>query len=367
MTLFDYINTNYKDKNKFFETLTSFNGLPYFGGKSRQIKELYNHIFNMMVQMNNDGNKCKVLVDAFAGGGKIGLTIPTYGWVDKIVINDKEDFIYSYYISSKKKPAALIEMIKRLGSLMCADMFYIMLYDLKYNNDSNINSDFDEVTKAAMIYWITKTSRDKHTDINAVYTLTSENEKAEIRNSIEFACKHIPELSKRLNKKNKTTGKDIYIIENMDYEKLINEYNSKNTLFYFDPPYYAYTLTGGNQAPYNTSFKPSDTEKMTQVLLNSNIDYFIKSDYDPKYTLKCKYKDKKEWKNKYTSFDKLVENLNLYTDDYTAYHLFDDLEKDPYGKILLGLYDKSTRDGTDKGHEYIWCKGFTPEYYTQST
>ena len=116
MTLLDYINTTKHLREQYINSITSVNGLSYFGGKSRQIKQLYNHIFNLIGQMYVAGNQCTTLVDAFTGGGKIGLTIPTYGWVDKIVMNDLDDYIYSFYRTSKEKPAALIKLIEALLS-----------------------------------------------------------------------------------------------------------------------------------------------------------------------------------------------------------------------------------------------------------
>ncbi len=43
------------------------------------------------------------------------------------------------------------------------------------------------------------------------------------------AIEYIKEVSKRLNK---------VIIENLDFEKILNKYDKENTLFYLDPPYF---------------------------------------------------------------------------------------------------------------------------------
>ena len=73
-------------------------GIPYFGGKSKIGKYLYNTIFNMAVTMNN-GDKPLIFVDAFTGGGKIGLSMPD-GWFKLIVINDLEVMYIPYKTNS---------------------------------------------------------------------------------------------------------------------------------------------------------------------------------------------------------------------------------------------------------------------------
>ncbi len=43
------------------------------------------------------------------------------------------------------------------------------------------------------------------------------------------AIDYVKEISKRLNK---------VIIENLDFEKILNKYNKENTIFYLDQPYF---------------------------------------------------------------------------------------------------------------------------------
>ena len=38
---------------------------------------LMNRLFNMAVRMEDDGNKADIFIDAFTGGGKIGLSVPS--------------------------------------------------------------------------------------------------------------------------------------------------------------------------------------------------------------------------------------------------------------------------------------------------
>lgn len=360
MNLLYYLNTNKISRTKFIDNITSTVGLKYFGGKQRQIRELMNHIFNLLCQMYVDNKPCDYFIDAFAGGGKISLTLPTYGWTNKIVINDLNNYIYSYYKTCKEKPAHLIKMIEALGEIMCEDLFYVMLYHLNHDNYG-----FNPVTKAAFVYWVTKSAWDGQTDDNASYHLKyTPDEQNEIKNIISNSHKQIKELSRLLNKKNNRTGEDIYIIENLDYLELMRKYHTKgNVMYYLDPPYVECTLVG-NSAHYVYNFSRMNTLLMNKVLKhgiridnrNYIIDYYIKSDYDPKYNMKENYKG--------ADFDKYIKGLRTNSREYRDYNIFNCLEKGDNHKIFLGQYRKSN---DSMGYEYIWCKGFAPEYYNQNT
>ena len=95
------------DKKEWLNSLQMKVGLNYFGGKSIIGKYIFNNIFNLSVVMKKQGKKPDIFIDAFTGGGKIGLSIP-YGWYDTIVINDLNYGVYSYYKCCKENHIALI-------------------------------------------------------------------------------------------------------------------------------------------------------------------------------------------------------------------------------------------------------------------
>ena len=171
------------------------------------------------------------------------------------------------------------------------------------------------LVSAAMTFWVTRLEFLGCTDPYSVsYTgeqsdnksgfVSDVSEKEKIEKAIIFAKQQIPKISKILNKKN-------IIIENLDYKELIKKYNgleytdtynerhqpneilkSKNKLWYFDPPYHPSTLYAGNEAPYEDSFSWGDSREIVEILANKHInvygelEYFIKSDYDPKFVCK---------------------------------------------------------------------------------
>ena len=65
------------------------------------------------------------------------------------------------------------------------------------------------------------------------------------------AKEFLNEVSKRLNK---------VVIENQDFEKIINNYDKKGSLFYLDPPYYQV------EKYYQNRFQPEDHVRLKETL-----------------------------------------------------------------------------------------------------
>ena len=79
MRLTDYEYSNEIAKKEWLNSIEMNIGLRYFGGKSVIGRYIFNNIFNLSVIMKEQGKRPDIFIDAFTGGGKIGLSIP-YGW-----------------------------------------------------------------------------------------------------------------------------------------------------------------------------------------------------------------------------------------------------------------------------------------------
>ena len=268
--------------------------------------------------MKKQGRKPEIFIDAFTGGGKMGLSVP-YGWYDTIVMNDINYGVYSYYKYCQGDYIALIYMIEKIGELMSRDLFHVAAYlrNFGINVDKwDDGKDFvtedevlDPLVAAALTYWVTAGAFNGMTAPDSTsYKLTKEIgegdnkqddkrlEQENIKKVIKRAYKNIPKIHEQLNKQH-------YIIENLDYRELIKKYNglewhdinwmskedfkeflqkrervdeknfdeqyekfsnehthvnveyaNKNKLWYFDPPYHPVCLHGGNDAPYADAF-----------------------------------------------------------------------------------------------------------------
>ena len=172
----------------------------------------------------------------------------------------------------------------------------------------------DPLLSAAATFWVTKLDFMGITDplkvsYNASIADNQENmiggqkEKEKIENAVKFAKKHIPEICRRMRKNN-------IIVERLDFAELIKKYNgkpyktvddkemlpedyfAKNKLWYLDSPYHPSTLNNGADAPYEDTFPIEYVSKMTEIIHNDKADeygeleYLIKSDYDPKETFR---------------------------------------------------------------------------------
>lgn len=434
MRLADYENAQVLDKKMWLDSIKMRVGLPYFGGKSRIGKYIFNNIFNMAVIMKQANKKADIFIDAFTGGGKIGLSIPK-GWFDTIVINDLDYGVYSYYKCCKDRHIELIMMIDKIAEFFDKDVFHTFAWIRTFGKNctkyesykdgikkEKVRDDevLDELSAAAMTYWVTNSAFNNTTDPNKTnYKLLKRKDDKEETSSNKSKGKEAKEYDsqleqeliekirlkahKNIQKLHYVLNSQNYIIENLDYKELIKKYNGleyskitgekevsdlgfnkneektkKNILWYFDPPYHPYALNAGKEATYACTFTVEASEKMVQILdgtLESTygkLDYFIKSDYDTKDA----YKKAEEYLKKGGSYlsknleDWYKEMIELEKDNHKVTKVFDSLEVYPYMKICVGTFDKGAMINTDEdgkqeksvGTEYIWTKGF-PENY----
>lgn len=345
----------------------------------------------MAVKMDDDEKRADIFIDAFTGGGKIGLSVPE-GWFDTVVINDLDYGVISYYLCCRDNPKGLIEMIETLGENMSETYFKFCAYNR--NNSQTLSEprlnvkrikEQDYISKekvepllaAAMTYWVTKLDFMGKTAAEAVDYRFGTNhidkedirrDQEEIQNMIDFARERIPQISKAIHKKN-------IIIESMDYRELIKKYNgkpykdkdgkehcakkslkNKNKLWYFDPPYHPAVLANQKDAPYESTFSLESVREMVEVLHNDNVEeygelkYFIKSDYNPKYIYQFE-----EVPNEYVhDFDKLEEN------DSSSKFFQNNPNEVEYYVECIGEFIKGAENAEGEksvGREYIWCRG----------
>lgn len=374
MRLMDYKLFSKDERLQYLDSQKMTTGIPYFGGKSKIGKYIYNTIFNMAVTMNDNEDKPKIFIDAFTGGGKIGLSMPD-GWFDTIVMNDLDYGVYCYYVCCQENYRLLLDTINYLVDNMSETM-------MKKCKEIRKDKTLDKYMCGAMTYLACALSFNNSVMKKYKPTMGDNNEKQELEKVRARANRAVTNVSKQFKRRN-------YIIENLDYYELIKKYTGKswvdtegnlykpiaekssvynNILFYFDPPYYSETLALGEDAPYDYTFSTSKTKKMTDILANTpELKYFIKSDYDPKDTIRTAEYELKNNEN-------LSDNLkNFYKGRLTEplksemLSIFDSIEDESKGfqKICVGGFDKGAikLDGnTSIGNEYIWTKGLPTDY-----
>lgn len=166
-----------------------------------------------------------VFIDAFCGGGKIGLSIPT-GFFDFVVINDLDWGVYNYFKYVKENPELLIRAIEVIGQEFNEEKFFLFA---KIRDNQRL----DGLLAGALTWWTTYSSFNgmtdfdkinyalpykvdnskmilKEEDVKRTYEKNQYIEHEAIEKSMALARKKIPALNKKMSRGN-------YIVENMDY------------------------------------------------------------------------------------------------------------------------------------------------------
>lgn len=108
----EYINASERERQLWVDTLPIEVGMQYFGGKSGPLgRKLLKAVCDMQAYCITEGKRKKIYVDAFCGGGKMGLSVPE-GWFDEIYMNDLDYGVYSYYHVCKDRPDELKKIVE---------------------------------------------------------------------------------------------------------------------------------------------------------------------------------------------------------------------------------------------------------------
>jgi site-specific DNA-adenine methylase len=325
----------------YFENYDYGSYLKYFGGKSNLRKVLMKTVLNISSHAwKKSGGKLPIFIDAFTGGGKLGLCMP-HEMFSEIVMNDLDGCMYNLYKVMKSE--AYTNLIETIESICYSHDRLLLNEELETFNkySQKIYDDIDkvegqvnraEIILAALYFMVLYSSYYGQTEMTASLNVRAEH-------IVDRAHDLMPDIHKRLQG---------ITLTNLDYRQLIAKYNGlqysdqtgqKHTdparesekVYYFDPPYYKLKLSE-KEKTYKYDFSVKDTEKMTEILSGKNknygeLNYWVKSDYMPAHD------------NNYPFAS--IEDPNTYC-------VFD------LGSVLVG--EKSAMELQTK-HEYIWAKG----------
>lgn len=146
------------------------------------------------------------------------------------IFNDANSNLINLFRCIKYHPAALAD------ELQCTLQSREIFEDFKQQLDGRGLTD---IQRAAKFLYLIKTSF----GCNAKNFATA-------KKSVGNVMERFPEIQNRLSK---------VIIENRDFERLINLYDSKDTLFYLDPPYHT------TEKLYDCRFSEDDHYRLKSV------------------------------------------------------------------------------------------------------
>jgi len=266
------VKINHKRNHKFH-----YSPLRYPGGKTFLFP-----FFDKVIKEH--GLKNVVYVEPFAGGAGAGLALLFLEKVDKIVINDLDRAIYSFWKSAIFNSNKFIKKIHSTPITI-----------KEWQKQKAIYSDpkSKQFELGFATFFLNRTNMSGILNGGLIGGIKQKGKyKMDARFNKEKLAEKIHQLSLYKNR---------ISVCNKDGVKLIHDYlNKKNTFIYLDPPYYE-----KGAALYLNHYKKNDHEMLAEQL-NKNADAFWLLTYDDKKEIKSLYEDRK------------VVNFSL---NYNAYRL----------------------------------------------
>lgn len=220
--------------------LQMYSPLRYPGGKSRLASFIGQSIRNL------DIPNC-TYIEPFAGGAGVALSLLLNGTVKKIVINDYDKAVYSFWRAVKQDSKKLIEKIK-----------YTPITIEEWHKQKEIYSGASSysVELAFATLFLNRTNRSGILTAGPIGGYSQAGEwKLDVRFDRDALISKIMAISEK--------SKNIFVY-NKDIISLLKNYVpqfGENAFIYFDPPYYK-----KGQKLYKNFFTPSDHQRIRDVI-----------------------------------------------------------------------------------------------------
>ena len=197
--------------------------IPYKGGKGNLLPDIERY-FRM--------SGCRILVEVFGGSGKVSLNIRAH----RNVYNDLDDDIFNLFQVVKERPKALQRAFER--HLPIDSKMYF-----GYLKESKPRTKVDRAYRTFMLFTMSFGGRgdqygSKYSDMHSTFK------------TAEMKLDNIMELHAII--RNCT-------IEHTDFRDLMRKYDSPQTFFYLDPPYWGFDW-------YNHNFEEHDFQDLKALL-----------------------------------------------------------------------------------------------------
>lgn len=198
--------------------MTFYSPLRYPGGKGK----LARYFKKLFIENSLNGG---VYVEPYVGGASIALSLLIEGYASRIIINDKDKSIYSFWCSVLNYPHELCRLIKKTPVNLEV-----------WENQKKIQKDKEkqDILKLGFsTFFLNRTNRSGILNAGVIGGRSQKGEwKIDARYNKEELIKRIKKISQY---------KDKIELYNMDAVELIKGLKKKwttKTLIYLDPPYY---------------------------------------------------------------------------------------------------------------------------------
>lgn len=195
-------------------------------------------------------------VEPFAGGAGAALSLLLDGTVSRIVINDYDKAIYSFWRAVKQEPASLIDLI--YNTPVTIEEWYRQKKIYSSSTAYSLNLAFATL-------FLNRTNRSGILNAGPIGGYAQDGEwKLDVRFNKEVLISKIETIAKE---------RDRIIVYNKDIISLLHNYVpslGNNLFFYFDPPYY-----NKGQKLYKNFFTPQDHRRIRDVITNEIVSPWI--------------------------------------------------------------------------------------------
>lgn len=256
-----------------------YSPLRYPGGKNK----LSAFIAKICIENDINGH----YVEPYSGGASVALFLLMEGFVEKITINDRDRSIYAFWHSVLNNTSQLCDMIENAE---------LTIEEWKKQKDIQVNKkSVDLLSLGFSTFYLNRTNRSGIINAGAMggveqngdYLMDCRFNKEELINRI----KTIAEKKKQIKLYKKDAIKLI--------DKIQEEANNHNTIFYFDPPYYLKAST-----LYMNHYEAKNHKKVSEkIKAIKNIKWIVSYDNVPE--IQNLYSDcpKKEFSFKHTAYE----------------------------------------------------------------
>ncbi len=271
-----------------------YSPLRYPGGKNK----LSAFIAKICIDNNINGH----YVEPYSGGASVALFLLMEGFVDKITINDKDRSIYAFWHSVLNKTNQLCELIENAE-------FNIDEWRKQRSIQFNKNN-VDLLELGFSTFYLNRTNRSGIIKAGVMGGINQEGDYLmDCRFNKEDLIARIRSIASR--------KKDIRLYKK-DAIKLIDkiqeEANNENTVFYFDPPYYLKA-----NSLYMNYYENKNHKKVSEKIKGiKNIKWIVSYDNVPE--IQSLYSDcqKKEFSFKHTAYKVREGKEILFFSDNTV-------------------------------------------------
>lgn len=223
--------------------LVNYSPLRYPGGKSKIAP-----IIRLIIEKT--GYSGITYIEPFAGGSGVALSLLFNGFVDKIVINDYDKAIYSFWRAIKESPKELISLVK--NTPITIEQWQQQKHIYCTNNQRY------SIELGFAAFYLNRTNRSGILNAGPIggYNQTG-NYGIDARFNRDALIGRIEEIAKR---------KSQIVVYNKEIRSFINSIIPKyqaNAFVYFDPPYYE-----NGQRLYKNFFSPTDHADIACSIIN---------------------------------------------------------------------------------------------------